>query len=96
MSQTKTYSVKGMHCASCASIIERTFQKIPGVESAQVNYGTEKVRVAFDETQTTVEKLSEKIEPLGYTLVIPDAQLQGLQSLATQDSMSENEHAVHL
>lgn len=39
---TKTYRVKGMHCASCAGIIEKTFKKTEGVHSAEVNYGTEK------------------------------------------------------
>ena len=37
----KTYKIKGMHCASCAGIIERTFKKAKGVSSVEVNYGTE-------------------------------------------------------
>jgi len=65
---TETYRVKGMHCASCASIIEKTFEKIPGVHSAEVNYGTEKVKLNFDKTQTNPKDLSKKIEPLGYSL----------------------------
>ncbi|MBP6921359.1 heavy-metal-associated domain-containing protein, partial [Candidatus Gracilibacteria bacterium] len=31
MNTTKTYDISGMHCASCANIIERTFSKIEGV-----------------------------------------------------------------
>ena len=33
----ETYKIKGMHCASCASIIERTVKKIDGVEDISVN-----------------------------------------------------------
>jgi Cu2+-exporting ATPase/Cu+-exporting ATPase len=65
---TKIYKVKGMHCASCAGIIEKTFKKTEGVESVEVNYGTETAKVAFDSTKTNPEHLSSKIEKLGYCL----------------------------
>jgi len=82
----QTYKIKGMHCASCAGIIERTFKKTEGVSFVEVNYGTEATKVSFDETKTSPEKLSEKIEHLGYTLVIPTAEDMG---------MSANEHSAH-
>ena len=44
---TEIYQVKGMHCASCASIIEKTLKKIDGVESIEVNPGTEKAKISF-------------------------------------------------
>src|SRR3989344_742415 len=69
--QTNTYKIKGMHCASCASIIERTFKKVEGVQSVQVNYGTENVKMSFDPLKITLETLSKKIEPLGYSIVMP-------------------------
>ena len=74
MSNTKTYKVKGMHCASCASIIEKIFKKTPGVHNAEVNYATETAKVSFDESKTNPLHLSKKIEPLGYSLNIPTAQ----------------------
>lgn len=86
--QTQTYRVKGMHCASCSSVIEKTFKKIPGVQSAEVNYGTEKAKVSFDPTQMNPLKLSEHIEPLGYSLDVPPT--------AQEMGMSESEHAEHL
>lgn len=87
MSITKIYNVKGMHCASCAGIIEKTFKKTEGVESAEVNYGTETAKVSFDESKTNPQDLSQKIEKLGYSLVMPTAEEMG---------MSANEHAAHL
>lgn len=68
MNTLNTYKVKGMHCASCASIIEKTFKKTDGVESVEVNYGTETAKIAFDESKTNPHHLSEKIEKLGYSL----------------------------
>lgn len=69
--QTYTYKIKGMHCASCSSLIERTFKKVEGVQSAEVNYGTEKARVSFDPSKTNPQALSSKIEPLGYSIIMP-------------------------
>lgn len=84
----QTYRVKGMHCASCSSVIEKTFKKIAGVQSAEVNYGTEKAVISFDPTKTNPHDLSKHIEPLGYSLEVP--------STAEEMGMSESEHATHL
>lgn len=103
--QTKTYKVKGMHCASCAVNIEKTFKKTEGVQEASANYGTEAVKVSYDESKITPEALSSKLEPLGYSLIIPAehnmAGMLALRSLggvgtAGEMGMSENEHATHL
>ena len=85
---TETYKVKGMHCASCSSVIEKTFKKVEGVQSAEVNYGTEKAKVSFDPSKTNPHDLSKHIEPLGYSLEVP--------SSAEEMGMSESEHAAHL
>ena len=71
---SQTYKIKGMHCASCASIIESTFKKTDGVKSAEVNYGTEAVKLSFDDKKTNLEDLSKEIEPLGYSIVMPSAE----------------------
>jgi Cu2+-exporting ATPase/Cu+-exporting ATPase len=84
---TNTYPVRGMHCASCASIIEKTLQKVAGVQRVEVNPGTEAAKISYDETKIQPQDLSKKIEPLGYTLIVPSA--------ATMH-MSESEHAAHL
>lgn len=81
------YLVKGMHCASCAGIIEKTLKKTDGVESVEVNYGTETAKVAFDETKTSPEHFSKQIKKLGYLLV---------SSSAEQMGHTPDEHAAHL
>lgn len=61
-----TLSIGGMHCASCANLITKALQKTPGVESAMVNYGTEKATVAFDGTVANEQKLIEAVKARGY------------------------------
>ncbi|MEK7103004.1 MAG: heavy metal translocating P-type ATPase, partial [Patescibacteria group bacterium] len=74
MATSKTFSIKGMHCASCAHTIETTFKKQKGVQSAEANYGTESVTVSYDDKAVTPHHLSKSIEPLGYSLMIPNAE----------------------
>lgn len=83
-----------MHCASCSSIIEKTFKKVDGVQSAEVNYGTEKAKISFDPAKTSPQELSKKIESLGYSLVIP-INHQDHNSTAREIGMSAEEHAAH-
>ena len=88
MNNPKIYRVKGMHCASCSSVIEKTFKKVDGVHSAEVNYGTEKAKISFDPSKTDPHKLSKHIEPLGYSLEV--------SATAEEMGMSADEHAAHL
>ncbi len=83
---TQTFRIKGMHCASCAGIIERTIKKVEGVEHIEVNYGTETAKIQFDTEKTNPVTLSEHMKPLGYSLVVPTAESM---------NMSAGEHAEH-
>lgn len=94
MSTLKTYRVKGMHCASCASIIERTVKKIDGVEDISVNSGTENAKISYDEVKTNPQDFNKKLEPLGYTLAIEE--MHNMPMSAHGMGMSEDEHKAHL
>ena len=83
---SQTFKVKGMHCASCASNIERTLGKAEGVGSASANYATESVKVDFDDTKISPEKMSEKIKPLGYSLILEN------QNKTNQESGAHDHH----
>jgi Cu+-exporting ATPase len=64
--------VKGMHCASCAQNIQKRLKQAPGVIDCEVNYGNEKAVLDFDPKTTNLQNLSAEIEPLGYSLDIPE------------------------
>ena len=62
MNHTQTYRIRGMHCASCASIIEKSLKKVAGVEDTEVNFGTETVKISFDETKTNPQNITKDIK----------------------------------
>ena len=65
--------IEGMSCASCASRIERTLNRLDGV-SASVNYATEQALVEFDPAAVTPARSSEAIEDVGYSARLPAAE----------------------
>ncbi len=59
-------SLFGMHCSSCANIIEHSLRKVPGVKQANVNFAAEKASVIFDENVSSVQALIGAVEKAGY------------------------------
>ncbi|MFA6393568.1 MAG: heavy metal translocating P-type ATPase [Patescibacteria group bacterium] len=64
--KTLKLDVSGMHCASCAAIIERSVKKTVGVKNASVNLASEKATVIFDEKILDSEAIIKAIEKAGY------------------------------
>src|SRR5216684_2234925 len=66
---TATFEIGGMHCAACAVRNERTLRKIPGVRDANVNLGTRRARVEFDEAAVSEPALRDAIVENGYEVL---------------------------
>ncbi len=79
---TQIFKIKGMHCASCASVITKKLSALPNVKSVLVNYGTEKAKVEYDNEYLSVDLMNETIEKLGYSLLL--------------NENSKNNHINHL
>lgn len=62
------FRVSGMSCASCVTKIESTLDAIPGVDRADVSFGTERVTVEYDPTQVTPDAL-QAVADSGYRMV---------------------------
>jgi len=64
----KKILIEGMHCASCATNVERSLKKLPGVESAAVSMMTRKAIVEVDE-RVKDEDLKKAVARAGYKAV---------------------------
>lgn len=65
-------SLSGMHCASCAGIIERSLRKLSGIKQANVNFVAEKASIVFDEEGVSVEDLISAVKKAGYGASLVD------------------------
>ena len=61
-------NISGMHCASCAVLVDRSLKKLPGVKRSNVNYSTSRASIEYDETKVGKDKFIEKIKELGYSV----------------------------
>lgn len=66
---TQMYRIQGMDCANCAKNIEKGVAHLEGVQQAQVDFATGKMKLMGDVPLST---LQARIAALGYTLIPPD------------------------
>ncbi len=66
----KTFVVKGMHCASCVLVIEKSLKKVEGVSEANVNLVTEKATIEYDSSKTNESELVSAVANAGYKAMI--------------------------
>ncbi|MDF2854854.1 MAG: copper-translocating P-type ATPase [Neobacillus sp.] len=65
--------ISGMTCAACSTRIEKSLNKLAGVETATVNLALEKSAIKYDPTQIKIEDIEKKIKDLGYEVVTEKA-----------------------
>ncbi len=58
--------VEGMTCASCASRIARSLNKLDGVGDAEVNLASAEATIRFDASSMDAQAITAQIEKLGY------------------------------
>ncbi|HJY98335.1 MAG TPA: heavy metal translocating P-type ATPase [Patescibacteria group bacterium] len=64
----KTFPIVGMHCASCAKLIERKLVGTPGVGGALVNYASEQATVDVEDSVSN-EILAKAVREAGYKAI---------------------------
>jgi len=58
--------IQGMHCASCATILNKALSKAEGVKNASVNFSTERASIEYEPKQTDEDKILRVIKSKGY------------------------------
>lgn len=67
-----SFPIIGMHCASCARLIEKKLNKLSGVQTASVNYASEIATVSYDSAVCTNENLKHAVEEAGYKAIVEE------------------------
>ncbi len=68
-SKVETLNIAGMHCASCAMLIKKSLESTKGVETASVNYASQKAVIKFDPTLVDNSALVDAVTASGYRVV---------------------------
>ncbi len=67
---TITFKVNDMHCASCPRLIQMDLEDKPGVIAVNANLETKLVVVEYDPVNLSVLELIQTIKDSGYTATI--------------------------
>lgn len=78
------FNISGMHCASCAILIEKELKKLAGVSSANVNFASETATVVA-EPHVVAEQIIAAVAKAGY---------QASKATGTQDLAAKTHHHI--
>lgn len=85
----KSFYIQGMHCASCALIIEKKLSKLDGVKHARVNFATEKAEIDFDIKKMSIDVMNNEIEMFGYKIISPEGN-------GSSGGTNDMDHSMHM
>ena len=61
-------SIDGMHCASCASNVERSLKKIKGVKEASISLMLKKGTIEAEDS-VSEEEIKKAVSKVGYKII---------------------------
>ncbi|MCY3541928.1 MAG: heavy metal translocating P-type ATPase [Gammaproteobacteria bacterium] len=88
---TRTYQVGGMSCTACAGRIQDVLLKVPGVETAEVNFATENATVRSIKGLVAERDLISRVRTAGFRLFTraePDDEAEQFQAEITKERRS--------
>ncbi len=74
--QHVTFEVAGMTCSSCPITVKKALSKVKGVQQVTTNFKLKQAFVSFDDTQTTLQKLTDATANAGYPSTINNTSLK--------------------
>lgn len=69
----RSLSIEGMDCDNCAQTLEKGVRRLPGIEHATVNFGSARMELEFDQNAITIDRISKRVQELGYAVAEPTA-----------------------
>jgi len=73
-SRTVTLDVTKMDCAVCPITVRKALEKVPGVDTAKVDFKTKRAVVAFDPAKTSPEALTRATADAGFPSSVQQVQ----------------------
>ncbi len=81
--------VEGIHCAACVWLIENSLRPMPGIEKAEVNLTSRRLKLRWNNQQVKLSKIMKRLGDVGYASVPYDP-------LKAEDSVKyQNRHLLY-
>lgn len=82
----ETFPITGLMCAVCAGTVEKTLASMPGVENAEVNFGSSSVTVEWDSAVTSPDAMKQALDEAGYGLVAESDEARAVAEKERRDA----------
>lgn len=92
MTKKITVSVTGMHCASCAKIIENELKDDPRFKVLQINPVTEQAEIEIIDADWRPEEINRQLKKMGYAFKFPDDSKTNIGSTGLEDQLQNLKH----
>jgi len=78
--------IQGLQCASCVQKIEKALLRMTGVLKASVNLATEKAKVEYIPSETSLAEIKRVIEQTGYKVleIPPEEELEDIERIVRE------------
>ena len=80
------FPVTGMMCAVCAGAVQKTLQKLPGVEEAEVNFASASVSVAWDPSEVNTAEMERAVAAAGYGMIVESDEAKAVEEKDRADA----------
>ena len=64
--KTEVFALNGLHCPSCARLVQEEAAKLEGVEKAVVDLASQQLRLVYDENSLQFATLEAAITAAGF------------------------------
>ncbi len=64
----QAFSIKGMHCSACATMIDLDLEDLRGIKSAKTDYAKSELNVEYDEKLISEKEIIASIMKSGYSV----------------------------
>jgi len=85
----QNFLIRGMHCASCVQLIEKSLKKTPGILEASVNLATERATIVYNSEECSIDNLTKSVDAAGYKLINEPS------SVSNDDEKKEKERELN-
>ena len=63
--ENRFFTVNGMRCEHCKASVENAIKEIAGVETAEVDLANKTVKVSYDSTLVSPDKIKAAVDAIG-------------------------------
>ncbi len=83
--KSQKFDIKGMTCSACSLAVDKSVNKLEGIEGVNVNLLNNNMTVSYDDTVLSADKIIKAVENAGYQASVVDNKKQSGRPVYKED-----------